>query len=106
VVDERRRTMTDINPEDWPFDELNVPSLEHQAYYDALDIMDQKLTLLAEEHQSEMEKLVADFYAQMEEIMQEYKNAIEYDIKSHTPWLLDQDKFKQHFEESDDNDNE
>ena len=98
--------MTDINPEDWPFDELDAPSLEHQAYYDALDIMDQKLTLLAEEHQSEMEKLVADFYAQMEEIMQEYKNAIEYDIKSHTPWLLDQDKFKQHFEESDDNDNE
>ena len=99
--------MTDINPEDWPFDELEaVESIEHKAFYDALDNMDNRLILLAEEHQADMEKLVADFYAQMEEIMQEYKDAIEYDIKKHTPWLLEQDKFKQHFEESDEDDNE
>lgn len=99
--------MTDFNPEDWPFDELvPVEEIEHQVFYDALDKMDQRLVILAEEHQSDMEKLVADFYAQVEDIMQEYKDAIEYDIKKHTPWLLDKPNFKQHFKESDDNDNQ
>jgi len=99
--------MTNLNPDEWPFDQLvPVEEIEHQAFYDALDMMDQRLIVLAEEHQKDMEVLVADFYAQMEEIMQEYKDAIEYDIKRHTPWLLDKPHFKEHFSKETDNDNE
>jgi len=100
--------MSEINPDNWPFERLvPVDEIEHQAFYDALDKMDQRLIVLAEEHQKDMEVLVADFYAQLEEIMQEYKDAIEFDVKRHTPWLLDKPNFIEHFNQGDDdNDNQ
>jgi hypothetical protein len=73
----------------WPFDEID-PSPDHKAFYNALDEMDQSLILLSEEHQQDMETLQADFFAQMETIMQKYRQAIDYDIKNtYMPWKID-----------------
>ena len=87
-----------INPDDWDFELGLAEEIDHSPFYEALDDMDNELIVLTERHQAAQEALVNQFYADMALIMQKYKNAIDDDMKRHTPWLLN--KFQQKEEES------